>query len=160
MVADLNNPQAIVRALERRFWNTTRTAVMQQRFNARYRAPGEKLGVFAALHYLAQRCYPEFDETSRSVLTRDVFLRGLLTMLLRQQVWLNNPQTLEAALKWVLEVEDILIEGFGCSPNQVMTCPQSRALQPHGPSSLGTGPVGPPSFNLISQEDQQQQICY
>ncbi|KAF0025027.1 hypothetical protein F2P81_021908 [Scophthalmus maximus] len=40
--ADLGNPQAISKALKRRFGSTTPAVVMRQRFNERVREPGEK----------------------------------------------------------------------------------------------------------------------
>lgn len=125
--ADLENPQAISRALERRFGNTTPAVVIRQRFNERVRAPGEKLGVFAAeLRYLAQRGFPDFDEVTRLVLTKEAFIRGLLPPPLRQQVRLADPQTLEEALDKALAVEEILIEGFeGFSQPQPTRAPRS-----------------------------------
>ena len=155
--ADLENPQAISRALERRFGTTTPAVVMRQRFNERMRAPGEKLGVFAAeLRYLAQRGFPEFDDETRLVLTKEAFIRGLLPLPLRQQVRLADPQTLEAALEKALAVEDILIEGFDNLSGQVSTRPKSQASPQIGPTSLPTGPGRP----FPSPEDRQRQICW
>lgn len=156
-VADLENPQAISRALERRFGNTTPAVVMRQRFNERVRAPGEKLGVFAAeLRYLAQRGFPDFDDATRLVLTKEAFIRGLLPLPLRQQIRLADPQTLEAALEKALAVEDILIEGFEPHPRQVSTRPKTQAFQLPGPTSVPMGPGRPP----MSPEDRRSQICW
>ena len=133
--ADLENPQAISRTLERRFGNTTPAVVIRQRFNERVRAPGEKLGVFAAeLRYLAQRGFPDFDDATRLVLTKEAFIRGLLPPPLRQQVRLADPQTLEEALNKALAVEEILIEGFESFPQ-----PQPTQTPRSAPPSRSSG---------------------
>lgn len=155
--ADLENPQAISRALERRFGNTTPAVVMRQRFNERVRAPGEKLGVFAAeLRFLAQKGFPDFDDATRMVLTKEAFIHGLLPPPLRQQVRLADPQTLEAALEKALAVEDILMEGFEPHSGPGSTHHKTQAPQPPGPAPVLAGPGRP----LMSPEDRSRQICW
>ena len=155
--ADLGNPQAIFRALKRRFGSTTPAVVMRQRFNDRVRESGEKLGVFAAeLRYLAQRGFPDFDDATRLVLTKEAFIRGLLPLPLRQQVRLADPQTLEAALDKALAVEDILTEGLDYQTRQVSVRPRTQAVQSPGPTSYSTGS----ERKAMSPDDRQSQVCW
>ena len=155
--ADLANPQAISSALKRRFGSTTPAVVMRQRFNERVREPGERLGVFAAeLRYLAQRGFPDFDDATRLVLTKEAFIHGLLPFPLRQQVRLADPQTLEAALEKALAVEDILTEGLDYQHRQVSVRPKTQAIQPPGPTSYPTGY----ERKAMSPDDRQNQVCW
>ena len=155
--ADLVNPQAISRALERRFGNTTPAVVIRQKFNERVRAPGEKLGVFAAeLRYLAQRGFPDFDDTTRLVLTRKAFIRGLLPSPLCQQVRLADPQTLEEALEKALAVEEILIEGFGQPPSRELEFPQPRPTQAPRPIPPARASGRPP----VAPRDRDDRVCW
>ena len=155
--ADLGNPQAILRALKSRFGSTTPAVVMRQRFNERVRESGEKLGVFAAeLRYVAQRGFPDFDDATCLVLTKEAFIRGLLPLPLRQQVRLADPQTLEAALEKALAVEDILTEGLDYQPRLVSVRPKTQAIQPPGPTSYPTGY----EHKAMSPDGRQNQVCW
>lgn len=93
----------------------------------------------AELCYLARRGFPDFDDTTRLVLTKEAFIRGLLPLPLRQQVWLADPQDLEAALEKALAVEDILTRGLNYQPRQASIWPRNQALQPPGPTLSSTG---------------------
>lgn len=111
-VAEMTDPHAIARAVERQFGDPTLPSAARRRFNERKRKPGEKLGVYAAeLRHLAQKAFPEFTEEQRCMLAKEAFISGLAPHTLRLQVRLANPPSWERVLEYAQEVEQILAEG-------------------------------------------------
>ncbi|MGH0181899.1 UNVERIFIED_CONTAM: hypothetical protein FKN15_008131 [Acipenser sinensis] len=103
--------EAVVQALDCRFDGTENPLTLRQQLKDRFRRPGEPLGQFAAdVRYLACQAYPEFPTAIQEELATDAFLHGLTPGAVRNQVRLDTPQTLDAALARAKLAEVVLGE--------------------------------------------------
>ncbi|MGH0138647.1 UNVERIFIED_CONTAM: hypothetical protein FKN15_003064 [Acipenser sinensis] len=103
--------EAVVQALDCRFDGTENPLTLRQQLKDRFRRPGEPLGQFAAdVRYLARQAYPEFPTAIQEELATDAFLHGLTPGAVRNQVRLDTPQTLDAALARAKLAEVVLGE--------------------------------------------------
>lgn len=100
---------ALTTALKRRFGDCDSNLGLQEQLQHRRRAPGEKLGALAAdIARLARRAYSDEPDSFSRRIALDTFLRSLQPPLLRHQVRLAGPRTLEEAVNRAIAIEAVL----------------------------------------------------
>ncbi|MGH0149341.1 UNVERIFIED_CONTAM: hypothetical protein FKN15_027584 [Acipenser sinensis] len=100
---------ALTTALKRRFGDCDSNLGLQEQLQHRRRAPGEKLGALAAdIARLARRAYSDEPDSFSRRIALDTFLRSLQPPLLRHQVRLAGPRTLEEAGNRAIAIEAVL----------------------------------------------------
>ncbi|MGH0191155.1 UNVERIFIED_CONTAM: hypothetical protein FKN15_057510 [Acipenser sinensis] len=149
-------------ALDCRFDGTENPLTLRQQLKDHFCRPGEPLGQFAAnVRYLARQAYPEFPTAIQEELATDAFLHGLTPGAVRNQVRLDTPQTLDAALARAKLAEVVLGEQSPL-PSTAKHPPRAstRRIQSTPMRSMGLEPSPDARNDLRLPGKPETRICW
>ena len=103
---EMENFQAILRALKRRFDPDGRESLRKSEFRARIKRKNESVSEYGfALNRLATSAFPKMTQEAREDLIIDQFILGLPTTDMQGHVELNKPATIDKAIALATQFE-------------------------------------------------------